>query len=529
MKNLTILSLSLATTAVSTLAFAQNTRPNILIIMSDDHSYQTVGCYGCRLNETPNLDRIAQSGAFFRNSFVSNSLCGPARAVILTGKLSHMNGYLDNESGAQFDQSQTTFPKLLQKAGYQTAIIGKWHLGGKPLGFDYYSILEGQSQQGHYYNPDFLEPDGLKSQVPGYVTNITADKTLDWLQNSRDKNKPFMLMCHFKAPHRNWMPDTSKLEMYEDKTFPLPGNFYDNYEGRVAAQQQLMRIDLNSWMYSDMKALSYKNSEGAKMLGQELARMTDAQKAPFLKTYTRIDKELRDANLSGKALGEWKYQRYMRDYCKVISSVDDNVGRLIDYLQKNNLWNNTIVIYTSDQGVYMGEHGWFDKRWIYEQSFRTPFLISYPNGLSQKMHGEQTAMIQSIDYAPTVLDYAGVAVPKDMQGESLRPLFEGKQDKVRDAVYYHFYEYPAYHAVKRHYGVRTDRYKLVHFYYDIDAWELYDLQKDPDEMHNVYDAPEYKDVQQQMMTTLRDLQAQYKDTDPTHDGYKPAKRQHNTY
>ena len=530
-------ALSLATAAASSLASAQNTqgqRPNILYIMSDDHSYQTVGCYGFHLNETPNLDRIAQSGAFFRNCFVANSLCGPARAVILTGKFSHMNGYYDNESGAKFDQSQTTFPKLLQAAGYQTAIFGKWHLGGKPLGFDYYSILSGEGQQGTYYNPDFLEPDGVKARVPGYVTDLTVDKTLAWLQNQRDKNKPFMVMCHFKAPHRNWMPAPDKMEMYEDKTFPLPANFYDDYEGRLAAQMSLMRIDRNTWMYSDMKALSYRDLEEPRVLGKELARMTDAQKAPFLKTYNRIDQELRDANLTGKALGEWKYQRFMRDYCKVISSVDDNVGRIIDYLKKNGLWENTIVIYTSDQGFFMGEHGWFDKRWIYEESFRTPFLISYPNGISKNTRGEQLSMIQSIDFAPTFLDYAGAPIPKDMQGESLRPLFEGKVDKVRDAVYYHFYEYPAYHAVKRHYGVRTDRYKLAHFYYDINRWELFDLQKDPGEMHNVYDDPAYKTVREQMHKILDDLMAKYKDhvppaNDPANDGYKASKHQLNNY
>jgi len=325
------------------------------------------------------------------------------------------------------------------------------------------------------------------------------------------------------------MPATSKLEMYEDHTFPLPATFFDTYEGRLAAQMSLMRIDRNMWMYSDLKALSYADAEGTKVLGQELNRMTEEQKAPFLKTYQRIEQDFRDANPQGNALAVWKYERFMRDYCKVISSVDDNVGRLIDYLQKNGLWNNTIVIYASDQGFFMGEHGWFDKRWIYEQSFRTPFLISYPNGMSKTMHGEQTAMIQSIDYAPTFLDYAGAPIPADMQGVSLRPLLEGKQDKVRDAVYYHFYEYPAYHAVKRHYGARTDRYKIAHFYYDINRWELYDLQRDPEEMNNVYDNPAYKSVQEQMLKVLSDLQAKYGDTDPTNDGYKPAKKQSNNY
>ena len=521
--------LSLATVAISSVANAQNTRPNILYIMSDDHSYQTIGCYGHHLNETPNLDRIAKSGAHFRNSFVTNSLSGPARAVILTGKFSHVNGHLDNESGAKFDQSQATFPKLLRKAGYQTVIFGKWHLGGIPEGFDYFSILEGQGQQGFYYNPDFMEPDGLKEQVPGYVTDLTVDKALEWLQKNRDKEKPFMMMCQFKAPHRNWMPATGKLERYEDKTYPLPENFYDDYEGRLAAEMSLMEIGRHMRIYSDLKMLGYDKPGEPRILEREMNRMSEAQRAPFLQTYNRIEQELRKANLKGNALKEWKYQRYMRDYCKVISSVDDNVGRLIDYLQANGLWKNTIVIYTSDQGFFMGEHGWFDKRWIYEQSFRTPFLISYPNGFSKNMQGEQKAMIQSIDYAPTLLDYAGVPIPDDMQGESLRPLFEGKQEKVRDAVYYHFYEYPAYHAVKRHYGARTNRYKIAHFYHDINRWELYDLQKDPNEMHNVYNNPEYEPIRKQMHNVLRELQEKYNDTDPVNDGYKPGKGQFNNY
>jgi len=524
MKKLTVLSL--ATAAVSNVALAQNTRPNILYIMSDDHSYQTIGCYGHNLNETPNIDRIAKSGAHFQNSFVANSLSGPARAVILTGKFSHVNGYYDNESGAKFDQSQMTFPKLLQQAGYQTAIFGKWHLGDKPQGFDYFSVLEGQ---GHYYNPNFIEPDGVKEKVQGYVTDLTVDNTLAWLQNGRDKSKPFMVKCHFKAPHRNWMPAIEKIEMFEDKTYPLPENFYDDYQGRLAAEMQLMEIGRHMHLFTDLKMFGFDAPGEPRSINGELNRMTDEQKAPFLKTYGRIEKELRDAKLEGKALAEWKYQRYMRDYCKVVSSVDDNVGRLIDYLQANGLWENTIVIYTSDQGFFMGEHGWFDKRWIYEQSFRTPFLISYPNGLSKNMKGKQTAMIQTIDYAPTFLDYAGVAIPKEIQGESLRPLFEGKKEKIHDAVYYHFYEYPAFHAVKRHYGARTDRYKIAHFYYDINKWELYDLQKDPNEMNNVYNDPAYAQVREQMHKVLRQLQEKYNETDPTNSAYRPGKNQVNNF
>ncbi|MCL2651038.1 MAG: sulfatase [Candidatus Azobacteroides sp.] len=492
-------------------------RPNIIFIMSDDHSYQTVGCYGYGLVQTPNLDRLARTGTFFRNNFCANSLSGPARAVILTGKFSHMNGYKDNESGAVFDQSQQTFPKLLQRAGYQTAIIGKWHLKNTPLGFDYFSILDGQ---GHYYNPDFIESDGVHKSH-GYVTDLTMDKTLDWLQNKRDKKQPFYLSCHFKAPHRNWMAALDKLEMYEETSFPLPSNFYDDYDGRIAARLQLMEIGRDSYLGSDYKMWGLQTKHDLPDLVEEYARMTPEEHAKFSSFYAKIEEDLKKQNLKGHALWEWKYQRFMRDYCKVISSVDDNVGRLIDYLQHNGLWENTIVIYTSDQGFMMGEHGWFDKRWIYEQTFRAPFIISYPAGLSPSLPKEMSAMIQSIDYAPTFLDYAGVEIPSDIQGVSLRPLLEGRTDRAHDAVYYHFYEYPAFHAVKRHYGCRTDRYKIAHFYYDIDEWELYDLQNDPMEMHNLYDNPAFSDVQNMMLDKLKELQIRYNEPDPTKDNYTP--------
>ena len=510
---------------------AKPARPNILYIMSDDHSYQTVGCYGHNLIETPNIDRIAQSGMFFRNCFVANSLSGPARAVVLTGKFSHINGYMDNESHSTFNQDQMTFPKLLQAAGYTTAIFGKWHLSMPPRGFDYYSVLDGQ---GNYFNPDFIQPDGTK-KIPGYVTDLTVDQTLRWIREERDYQKPFMVMCHFKAPHRNWMPAPEKIKLYEDKTFPLPDNFYDDYEGRLAAEMALMRIDRHMHLYSDLKMFDSRNEPGGTgsgELNENWKRMTQEQKQVFLDFYGPIEKELKAANLTGKELGEWKYQRFMRDYAKVISSVDDNVGRLIDYLQKNGLWENTIVIYTSDQGFFMGEHGWFDKRWIYEQTFRTPFLINYPAGIPKTMAKENKALIQSIDFCPTFLDYAGVAIPNGVQGVSLRPILEGKEPKVRDAVYYHFYEYPAFHAVKRHYGCRTDRYKIAHFYYDINKWELYDLQNDPEEMHNLYYMPGNEKLRDEMTALLHKLQVKYKETniaDPNNDGYKPGAKQINNY
>ncbi len=491
--------------------------PNILYIMSDDHSYQTISCYDRTYCTTPNIDRIAQAGVRFTNSFVCNSLSGPARAVILTGKFSHMNGYVDNDSGVEFDGSQQTMPKMFQKAGYQTAVIGKWHLGSLPTGFDYYSVHTGQ---GTYYNPDFIEPGGT-TRYEGYATDLTADHSLAWL-DGRDKGKPFFLMTHFKAPHRSWIPAPGKMDLYEDTTFPLPGNFYDDYSGRGrAAREQSMTIARDMREGGDNKY--YPNLvKGGPVASGEYQRMTPAQRAAFEKTYTPIVRDFEQRKPEGNALAEWKYQRYIRDYLKCISSVDDNVGRIIDYLQANDLWENTIVVYCSDQGFFMGEHGWFDKRFMYEESYRTPLVMSYPNGI-KKPDRDVDALVQQIDYAPTLLDFAGIAADPGMQGSSLKALLEGKQKSVREALYYHYYEFPGAHDVKRHYGVRTDRYKLIHFYYDIDEWELYDLYRDPHEMRSVYNDPAYSAVQAQLLDHLNYLQKKYQDTAPGKDkyAYKP--------
>ncbi len=490
-------------------------RPNIVYIMSDDHSFQTIGAYGHGLNSTPNIDRIAAEGITCTNNFVSNSISGPCRAVILTGKFSHKNGFYDNSAKSVFDGEQQTFPKLLQQAGYQTAIVGKWHLVSTPTGFDYYSVHQGQ---GTYYNPVFIRPDGRK-EYPGYATDLTADHSLQWLEG-RDKSKPFCLMMHFKAPHRNWMPAPEKMAMYEDTTFPLPETFWDDYAGRQAAAEQKMSIDKDMNIGVDLKMVGHKDPEGSGKIENELGRMSPAERAAFDKVYKPLYEDFKAQSLSGRELAEWKYQRYMRDYLKVVSSVDDNVGRLVDYLKANDLWENTIVIYTSDQGFYMGEHGWFDKRFMYEESFRTPLIISWPAGMKQggKKCG---AMLQNIDLAPTFIDLAGMPVPQDIQGESFKNVLTGKQKQIREDVYYHYYEYPVPHAVKRHYGVRNDRYKLIHFYYDIDKWELYDLKKDPREMHNVIDDPAYTKVKADMTARLKKLQVKYDDLNPTgnYDGW----------
>lgn len=481
---------------------------NIIYIMSDDHSYQTISAYDKRFINTPNIDRIANEGARFTNSFVANSLSGPSRACMLTGKHSHANGFTDNTK--TFDGSQQTYPKLLQKAGYETAIIGKWHLTSAPTGFDYSEILIGQ---GIYYNAPFIK-NGVKEKSKGYATNVITDKALDWLENKRDKNKPFCLLLHHKAPHRTWMPDLQDLELYADKTFPLPENFHDKYEGRKAASEQEMSIIKDMDLVYDLKMADKENEihtgSNLEKIGRNMCRtMTPEEKKAWDAHYDPIIKKFKEAKLTGKALAEWKYQQYMRDYLRVIHSVDRNIGRVLDYLDKNGLLENTMIVYTSDQGFYMGEHGWFDKRFMYEESFRTPLVIRYPGGAK----GDIDAMVQNIDYGPTILDVVGVEIPEDMHGESFLPFLKGeKPAKWRDALYYHYYEYPAEHAVKRHYGVRTDRYKLIHFYNDIDEWELYDLQEDPMEMHNIYGQKGYEEITKNLEKKLVELQEQYQDT-----------------
>ena len=484
-------------------------RPNILFIMADDHDSKAISAYGSGLNKTPNIDRIAQEGMLFRNCFVTNSISGPSRAAIMTGKFSHKNGFYDNSAGVEFDGAQQTFPKLLQSAGYQTAIIGKWHLGSTPTGFNYYSIHIGQ---GTYYSPEFLEPQGKKTYNGAYATDITYENSIKWLDKA-DKSKPFCLMMQFKAPHRNWMPAVDKMTMYEDHSFPVPANFFDDYVGRRAAKEQKMSIEKSMNLGGDLKLFGYKNTEMGETLDNELNRMTPAQRAVFDKVYLPIKDSFESAKLTGKELTLWKYQRYMRDYMKCISSVDDNVGKMIDYLKANGLWENTIVVYTSDQGFYLGEHGWFDKRFMYEESFHTPLLISYPKMIKKGV--ETKALAQNIDFAATLLDFAGVKIPADIQGESLKPILCQTKQKVRDALYYHYYEFPQPHAVKRHYGIRGDRYKLIHFYDDIDEWELYDLKNDPTEMKNEINNPQFAKIKQAMMVDLLKLQKKYDDTEPT--------------
>lgn len=502
--------LAISASSLLSCTLKEEKRPmNILYIMSDDHSYQTISAYNDQLIKTPNIDRIAQEGARFTNSFVANSISGPSRACMLTGKHSHANGFTDNSS--TFDGSQQTYPKLLQKAGYETAIIGKWHLTSAPTGFDYSEILVGQ---GDYYNAPFIK-NGERIKSEGYVTDVITDKAIDWMENKRDKDKPFCLLLHHKAPHRTWMPDLQDLELFSDREFKLPDNFYDTYEGRQAAAEQEMSIIKDMDLVYDLKLADKENeihSGALEQAGRNMYNlMTPEQRVAWDKHYDRVIADFKEANLSGKSLAEWKYRQYMRDYLRVIHSVDRNIGRVLQYLENAGLLENTMIVYTSDQGFYMGEHGWFDKRFMYEESFRTPLLIRLPKSMKQKK--EITQLVQNIDYAPTLLELAGVKVPADMQGESMLPLLEGKKTPWRKSLYYHFYESTDDHAVNKHYGVRNDRYKLIHFYDRIDAWELYDLKKDTHEMKNVINDPSYQKVLKGMKQELNKLQEKYQDTD----------------
>ena len=491
--------------------------PNIVFIMSDDHAFQAVSAYGHNLNNTPNIDRIAKEGALFNKGFVTNSICAPSRAVMLTGKHSFINGKVDNIQ--DFNWDQPNFAKDLQAAGYQTAMVGKIHLRGLPQGFDYSAVLPGQ---GHYYNPDFII-NGIKERIEGYVTTITTRLSLDWLKNKRDKTKPFLLLYHQKAPHRNWQSEEKYLTLFDDKTFDFPDNFFDDYEGRPAAANQEMLIAASEeqiaaahgngghgrWGH-DFKFLVDPYGRETRF-NKELERFTPEQKEAWLNAYTPKNQAMKASKLEGKDLALWKFNRYLKDYLRTIQSVDDGVGEVLNYLDETGLAENTIVVYTSDQGFYLGEHGWFDKRFMYEESLRTPLLMRYPKEIKPGTQINQ--MIQNLDFAPTFLDYAGVPIPNEMQGESFRKVVSKENSEWRDAIYYTYYEYPSVHMVKRHNGVRTDRFKLIHFYYDIDVWEMYDLEKDPAEMNNIYDEPAYAEIQEIMHKRYDEMREKYGDSD----------------
>ncbi len=501
-------------------------KPNIVFIMSDDHAYQAISAYDDRLIQTPNIDRIAAEGMLFTNATVTNSICAPSRATILTGKHTHIHGKIDNIS--PFDTTNVTFPQILQDAGYQTAMFGKLHFGNNPLGFDEFKVLPGQ---GDYYNPRFITQQG-DTVIQGYVTDIITDLTLDWLEHRREEEKPFLLMYLHKAPHRSWLPAQRHYTEFTQREFPVPATLFDNYQ-RISPE---VADSVDAPAYStaaktaemnilDHMTLGYDNKLPKRViqdLGLEdmfyatgpLDKMNPEQRAAWDAIYDPIIEEFQQAypQMNDSTLTLWKYQRYLQDYLGTIAGVDENVGRLLDYLQKEGLDQNTVVVYTSDQGFYLGEHGWFDKRFMYNESFKTPLLIRWPNVIHPGT--TQQEMVQNLDFAQTFLEIAGVTAPEDMQGKSLVPLLKGQQEAWdREAVYYHYYEYPGEHAVKRHYGIATKDYKLIHFYHDVDEWELYDQRKDPQEMHNVYYDPEYAEVRREMTQKLQEVREKYQDSE----------------
>lgn len=487
---------------------SRSSRPNIIFILTDDQSCQAISAYGSRLIQTPHIDRLAGEGFRFDGSFATNAICAPSRASILTGQYSHQHGVVDNS--LEMKSQEETFPVLLKKAGYQTALVGKWHLKATPVGFDYFSVLP---DQGHYYNPDFIEK-GRKYQEYGYVTDVLTEKCLDWLKH-RDKGKPFLLIMNHKAPHRNWMPGPEALHLFRDEDLPVPETFFDDYRSRCeAARLQEMRIADHAFLSYDLKLFPLNEEEineqektGLAYWNSVYNRLTEEQKKNSNDAYRDENEDFRRKKYQGKELALWKYQRYIKDYLRCLVSVDVSVGRLLDFLDREGLANNTLVIYASDQGFFLGEHGWFDKRFMYEPSIRFPLLIRYPEGVERKVDKEH--LVLNVDLAPTILEMAGLPVPSYMQGRSFKDILQGKRvSDWRESFYYHYYEYPAVHSVRRHYGVRTSRFKLIHFYYDIDCWELYDLQADPQEVNNVFGHPDFRKVQTDLMEELNRLRTE---------------------
>ncbi|MDP0491872.1 MAG: sulfatase [Verrucomicrobiota bacterium JB023] len=492
-------------------------RPNILFIFSDDHSPQAIGAYEGwlkSLNPTPEIDRLAAEGMVFEKSFCTNSICGPSRAVILSGKHSHKNGFMNN--GNSFDWNQPIFPKFLREAGYETALFGKSHLKGTPQGFDHWAVLPGQ---GLYYNPDLITPVGRK-MVPGYCTDVVTERAIEFLEKERDPEKPFLLMVQHKAPHRNWMPALRHLSLYEDVEIPEPPTLFDDYEDNAPpARHQETEIDRHMGLHFDLfvdLTPDFEDPDPSRSVDrsgwENMKRMTPEQLKAWRDFYGPRDKAFHESNLEGKELVRWKFQQYAKNYLRCIKGVDESVGRLRGKLAELGLDENTLVIYSSDQGFFVGEHGWFDKRWMYEESMMMPFIAAWPGKI--EAGSRSSALIQNLDYAPTFLSAAGVEVPDEMQGRSLLPLFESQGEKPadwREELYYHYYEYPSVHMVPRHYGIRTERYKLTHFYQFGDEWEFYDLQEDPDELRNLYREPSAQEAIGKVRSRLEKLREYYED------------------
>lgn len=490
-------------------------KPNIVFIFSDDHAPHAIGAYNGWLksvNPTPRIDELAKQGMLFEKSFCTNSICGPSRAVIMTGKHSHKNGFMNN--GNTFNWNQQTFPKILRKAGYTTALYGKSHLKGNPKGFDDWKVLPGQ---GDYYNPDLITPKG-RVRIDGHCTDVVTDLAVEWLKAGRDKTKPFMLMVQHKAPHRNWMPALRHLPLYDDVKIPEPATLFDKWEDNAppARHQELeidRHMDINYDLFLDLTA-DYEGTPSQKRQDRSawrnMKKMTKDQLSSWRAFYGPRDKDFHEAKLSGKELVRWKFQRYAKNYLRCVRGVDDSVGKIQDTLKDLQLDDNTVVIYSSDQGFYIGDHGWYDKRWMYEESLMMPLIVKWPGVTKPDSRSDQ--MVQNLDYAQTFLEMAGAEIPANMQGRSLVPILKnGKADNWRKSIYYHYYEYPSVHMVPRHYGIRTERYKLMHFYQFGNEWEMYDLKEDPDELTNIYGRADKKSLQIDLEQQLKAIRKFYDD------------------
>lgn len=469
-------------------------RPNIIYIMSDDHAAHAISAYGSRVNTTPNIDRLAHEGARFDNVFATNSICTPSRATVLTGQYSHLNGV---PVFNRFDSSRQTAPKLLHAAGYHTGMIGKWHLGSDPAGFDRWEIFPGQ---GSYMDPVMYTATGEKQYTGRYATDVITDLAINFIKE-RPKGRPFFLMLHHKAPHRSWEPDEAHRKQFEHRWIPEPPTFWDTYITRAdALRENQQRISANMTR-RDLKLVPPPG-------------LSPAERLAWLNTFPEsVDTMVGGTavTLTGEALTRWKYQRYMRDYLATVQSVDDNIGRLLAYLDKSGLAKNTIVIYSSDQGFFLGDHGLFDKRFMYEESLRMPFVVRWPAGIRRGTVVKGMGL--NVDFAPTFLDAAGVSIPGDMQGRSLVPLMKGQAPAGwRTSMYYRYYHDPGDHNTRAHYGVRTTTHKLI-YYWKQHQWELFDLVHDPMEMHNLYGQPGHESITATLKAELDRLKREVKDDD----------------
>lgn len=471
-------------------------QPNIIYIMADDLTIQAISAYGGIYKDiapTPNIDRLAKEGMLFQDVLCTNAICGPSRAAILTGNYSNINGYYKNESGGKFNASQWTFPQEFQKNGYQTSLFGKWHLGTDPKGFDVFKYHNSAGQQGHYWDPVYNE-NGKDVKELGYATNLSTDFAINWLESERKKNAPFMMVLQYKAPHRPWQPDTKYEKLWEDIEMPYPTTFNDDYKGReLTAGDTEMTME-----YFSRRDMKYKEPKG----------LTGREKIEWAFYGAKSGEVVQPKGMTKEEGRKWRYQTYIKDYLACVKSVDDNIGRVLNYIDEKGLSENTIVVLTSDQGFYLGDHGFFDKRFIYEESLRMPFIVKYPKLIKAGTINED--IITNIDFAPTLLDLANIKTNQTMQGKSFKPILKGQTpEDWQEAMYYHYYEFPYWHHVQPHYGVRTQKYTLAHFYYNIDVWELYDLEKDPQQLNNIINDPAYVNVISDLKLKLKELMQKY--------------------